>query len=133
MSCIVLYCCNVSFHCVHSLKKSLTSWWETFNKIQLQMMPPNHLCWLRPLVGFEATIFYIYWAFWISHMHHFVELTIYCIIHEICLFMKISHIEYKFLYWGILNYADSLCILKISPIFYIANANPYLTGSSMPQ
>ena len=38
----------------------------------------------------------------------------------------------KFLYWGILNYADSLCI-KISPILYIGNPNPNLTGPSMPQ
>ena len=35
----------------------------------------------------------------------------------------------KFPYWGVLHYADSLCI-KISPIYYIANPNPNLTGPS---
>ena len=38
----------------------------------------------------------------------------------------------KFPYWGVLNYADSLC-LKISPIFYIANPNPNPEGPSTPQ
>ena len=38
----------------------------------------------------------------------------------------------KFLYWGIFNYADNLCI-KILSIFYIANPNPNPAGPSMPQ
>ena len=38
----------------------------------------------------------------------------------------------KFLYWGVLNYADSLCI-KISPIFNIANPNPNPAGPDTPQ
>ena len=38
----------------------------------------------------------------------------------------------KFPYWGVLNYADSLCI-KISPIFYIANPNPNPTGPTTAQ
>ena len=38
----------------------------------------------------------------------------------------------KISYWCVLNYADSLCI-KISPIFYIAQANPNPAGPSMPQ
>ena len=38
----------------------------------------------------------------------------------------------KFPYWGILNYAEILCI-KISPIFYIINPNPNSTGPSTPQ
>ena len=39
-----------------------------------------------------------------------------------------SQLMAKFLYRGILNYADSLCI-KASPIFYIANRNPNQTVS----
>ena len=35
-------------------------------------------------------------------------------------------------YWGVLNYADNLWI-KISPIFYIANANPNPAGPCTPQ
>ena len=38
----------------------------------------------------------------------------------------------KFPYWGVLNYADNLCI-NISPIFYIANPKPNPTGLSTPQ
>ena len=38
----------------------------------------------------------------------------------------------KFPYWGVLNYANNLCI-KISPIFYMANPNPNPTGASKPQ
>ena len=38
----------------------------------------------------------------------------------------------KFPYWGVLNYADSLCI-KVSPIFYIANAKPTPVGANTPQ
>ena len=40
--------------------------------------------------------------------------------------------EVKFPYWGVFNYADSLWI-NISPIFYIANANPNPAGPSTPQ
>ena len=38
----------------------------------------------------------------------------------------------KFPYWGVLNYADSLCI-KLSAIFYIVNPNPNPAGPSTPQ
>ena len=49
-----------------------------------------------------------------------------------CLRVGLSELQVKFPYWGVLNYVDSLCI-KISPIFYIANANPNPAEPSTPQ